>query len=141
MQEQVVTGHYVTFSQQLRDRVAAAHQQKEEEARAAKAKAGPHPINEQAGLDAVLAFLETAMWEAAGRGESLTMVRFLDVPLLAERNAYLETNFPAMAKRELREAVNYAVVKFKESHPDFQAQNQCSDSSIMGTIESFRITW
>lgn len=144
MEEQVATGDYVYFSRRLRARVEQVRKAKADEARAAyaeaKAKAGPHPICKDENMEQVLAYLESRMWEAAAQGEDTVSVAILSVPLLHQRNAFLEANHPALAKPELREVAQFIVDKFKQGHPDFDARSHL-DANITVMINSFLISW
>lgn len=145
-QQQIVRAHYVTFSQQLRDRATQARQRRDEAAwlvyTEAKRSAGPHPIYRQEELARVLEFMEEALWKAAGQGEDSVSIPFLDIPLLAKRNAYLEetASLAVLAKAELREAVNHLVNKFQDAHPEFSGTGG-DGPHIMALVKSIKISW
>lgn len=145
MDQQVEAPRYVSFSSQLRDRTISVRKEREAAARSAyqeaRAKAGSHPINQKEGLETVLQFIEKAIWESASDGKDSVTIPFLSVPLIHQRNAYLEANFYIMAKQELLEVGQYVVAKFKEGHPDFDARSYMDSANIVALISAWKITW
>lgn len=145
MDQQVGGPHYITLSQQLRDRATVARQQRDKAAwlaySEAKEKAGPHPIYEPEELARALEFVETELWKAASKGEDSITIPFVDIPVLRERKAYMETNFPILAKAELREAIHHVISKFRDTHPEFDNIGGEDNPSVMALISTVKISW
>ena len=135
----------ITLAQQMHDRTIAARQKKDEETRLAlqqaKEAAGPHPIYQKDVLDSVMEYIENIMWDAASEGSDEIRLPYLDIPLLAERHAFMEANVPILAKKELRDTVEYIKQKFREKHPDFVDKSHADRATFWVSGDAFKITW